>query len=85
MENNNEQRELTEEELSSIAGGSATPGVRCQHCGSFIQTTIQRILSNEGVFCPTCGLRNNFSKRKAEKALKIYAKVAEAQLKYDAD
>ncbi len=55
------------------------PGIRCPHCGNFIPTSIQQILFSGCLFCPTCGLKLNIDKRKSDKALKILAKVDEAQ------
>ena len=90
MENNKEPREITQEELDKIVGGyiptrprvqqqeQRTPGIRCPYCGSFIPTSIQQILFSHALFCPTCGLKLNIDKRKADKALKILEKVDEA-------
>lgn len=55
------------------------PGIPCPHCGNFIPTSIQQILFSNCLFCPTCGLKLNIDKRKSDKALKILAKVDEAQ------
>lgn len=55
------------------------PGIRCPHCGNFIPTSIQQILFSNCLFCPSCGLKLNIDKRKSDKALKILAKVDEAQ------
>ena len=55
------------------------PGIRCPHCGNFIPTSIQQILFSNCLFCPSCGLKLNIYKRKSDKALKILAKVDEAQ------
>ena len=55
------------------------PGISCPHCGNFIPTSIQQILHSGSLFCPTCGFRINIDKRKSDKALKILAKVDEAQ------
>ena len=55
------------------------PGIRCPHCGNLIPTSIQQILFSNCLFCPTCGLRLNIDKKKSDKALKILAKVDEAQ------
>ena len=88
--NNNEPREITQEELDEIVGGyiptrprmeqqqQRVPGIRCSQCGNFIPTSIQQILFSRTLFCPTCGLKLNIDKRKAEKALKILEKVDEA-------
>lgn len=88
--NNNEPREITQEELDEIVGGyiptrprmeqqqQRVPGIRCSQCGNFIPTSIQQILFSHTLFCPTCGLKLNIDKRKAEKALKILEKVDEA-------
>ena len=43
-----------------------------------IPTSIQQILYSNCLFCPTCGLKLNIDKRKAEYAQKILAKVDEA-------
>ena len=55
------------------------PGIQCPHCGNFIPTSIQQILFSNCLFCPSCGLKLNIDKRKSDKALKILAKVDEAQ------
>lgn len=55
------------------------PGIRCPHCGNFIPTSIQQILFSSCLFCPSCGLKLSIDKRKSDKALKILAKVDEAQ------
>ena len=55
------------------------PGINCPHCGNFIPTSIQQILYSGNLFCPTCGHKINIDKRKSDKALKILAKVDEAQ------
>jgi DNA-directed RNA polymerase subunit RPC12/RpoP len=55
------------------------PGIRCPKCGNFIPTSIQQILFSSCLFCPTCGFKLNIDKRKSDKALKILAKVDEAQ------
>ena len=55
------------------------PGIRCPHCGNFIPASIQQILFSGSLFCPTCGLRLNIDKTKSDKALKLLAKVDEAQ------
>lgn len=55
------------------------PGIPCPHCGNFIPTNIQQILFSSCLFCPTCGLKLNIDKRKSDKALKILAKIDEAQ------
>ena len=90
MENNKEPREITQEELDKIVGGyiptrprvqqqeQRMPGIRCPNCGNFIPTSIQQILFSHVLFCPTCGLKLNIDKRKADKALKILEKVDEA-------
>ena len=90
MENKNEPREITQEELDEIVGGyiptrprmeqqqQRVPGIRCPQCGNFIPTSIQQILFSQVLFCPTCGLKLNIDKRKSEKALKILEKVDEA-------
>lgn len=55
------------------------PGIPCPHCGNLIPTSIQQILFSSCLFCPTCGLKLNIDKRKSDKALKILAKIDEAQ------
>ena len=55
------------------------PGLRCPNCGNFIPTSIQQILFSSCLLCSTCGLGLNIDKRKSDKALKILAKVDEAQ------
>lgn len=55
------------------------PGIRCPHCGNLIPTSIQQILFSSCLFCPTCGLKLNIDKKKSDKALKILAKIDEAQ------
>lgn len=55
------------------------PSIHCPHCGNFIPTSIQQILFSNCLFCPTCGLKLNIDKRKSDKALKILAKIEEAQ------
>lgn len=91
MENNSEVIELSQEDLDRIVGGTIPtrprmqqqlqqmPGIQCPHCGNFIPTSIQQILYDSCLFCPTCGLKVNIDKKKADKALKILAKVDEAQ------
>jgi hypothetical protein len=89
-ENNNEQREMTQQELDEIVGGyipdqprtqetpQRMPGISCPMCGNFIPTSIKQILFSSVLFCPTCGLHLNIDKRKADKALELLAKVDEA-------
>ena len=89
-ENNNEQREMTQQELDKIVGGyipdqprthetpQRMPGISCPRCGDFIPTSIKQILFSKVLFCPTCGLHLNIDKRKAGKALELLAKVDEA-------
>lgn len=90
MENNIEPREMTQEELDMIVGGNipnqpqmqqqqSVPGIRCPNCSNMIPISIQQILYSKCLFCPTCGLKLNIDKRKAEYAQKILAKVDEAQ------
>ena len=90
MENNIEPREMTQEELDMIVGGNIpnrppmqqqqrVTGIPCPHCGNPIPTSIQQILYDNCLFCPTCGLKLNIGKNKSDKALKILAKVDEAQ------
>ncbi|SDG04699.1 hypothetical protein SAMN05216518_11855 [Bacteroidales bacterium KHT7] len=55
------------------------PGMPCPRCGSYIPTSIQQILFSNSLCCPLCGLRLNIDKTKSYKALKILAKVNEAQ------
>ena len=90
MENNNEQREMTQEELDEIVGGyipdrprmqpqlQRVPGIRCPYCGNLIPTSIQQILFSHCLFCPTCGLKLSIDKKKSDKALQILAKIDEA-------
>lgn len=95
IENNNEIREITQEELDKIVGGyipdrprmpqqlQKTPGIYCPHCGNLIPTSIQQILFSRVLFCPICGLKLNIDKKKSDKALKILAKVDEAMSRVD--
>jgi transcription elongation factor Elf1 len=55
------------------------PGIHCPHCGNFIPTSIQQILSSNCLFCPTCGLKLNIDKRKSDKAVEMLKKVNDAQ------
>ena len=89
-ENNNEQREITQQELDEIVGGyipnqprtqetpQHMPGMSCPNCGNFIPTSIEQILFSRLLFCPTCGMKISIDKKKADKALEILAKVDEA-------
>ncbi len=95
IENNNEQREMTQEELDEIVGGyipvrprmkeqlQRVPGIRCPICANNIPTSIQQILFAGALVCPTCGLRLSIDKKKSDKALKILAKVDEAAQRYE--
>lgn len=89
MENSSEPREMTQEELDMIVGGNIpnrpwmqqqqrVTGIPCPNCSNMIPTSIQQILYSNCLFCPTCGLKLNIDKRKAEYAQKILAKVDEA-------
>lgn len=55
------------------------PGIQCPRCGNLIPASIQQILFANNLLCPTCGLDKN----KSKKALKILAKVEEAQLRVE--
>lgn len=59
------------------------PGIQCPRCGNLIPASIQQVLFANNLLCPTCGLRLNIDKNKSEKALKILAKVEEAQLRVE--
>ena len=88
IENNNESREMTQDELDKIVGGyiptiprmqqHQTPGIPCPVCGNLIPISIHQLLFDRALFCPICGLKLNIDKKKSEKALKILAKVDEA-------
>ena len=82
MENNNGKRELTQEEMNMIAGGNneqQKTGLRCPGCGNPIPVTLEQIMKNKYVFCPTCGMRVSFDKRQTDIALEVLAKMEEQQ------
>ena len=86
-ENNNEPREMTQEELDKIVGGyvptrprmpqqlQTTSGIPCSICGNIIPVSVQHLLYERSLRCPTCGLSMFIDKKKADKALKILEKV----------
>ena len=59
--------------------GQRTPGIPCPNCRNLIPISIQQIINASVVFCPICGLKLDIDKRKSDKALKLLAKVDEAQ------
>lgn len=63
--------------------GQRIPGIQCPRCNNFIPTSIQQLLSASSLLCPTCGLKLSIDKNKSDRALKILAKVEEAQQKVD--
>ena len=80
MENKNEPREITQEELDKIVGGYLStqsritqqqhvPGIPCPSCNNLIPISIQQLLFYKSLFCPFCGLHMTVDKDRAEKAL----------------
>ena len=67
MKSNNDLKELTQEELDKIAGGTIPTrpktrtdrqyGIRCGYCSNMVPTSIQDILDGGALICPTCGLK----------------------------
>jgi len=56
-----------------------TRGIPCPICGQLIPISIQQLLSGGNLRCPICGLNLSVDKNKSDKALKMLAKVDEAQ------
>ena len=55
------------------------PGLGCPICGQLIPVSIKQLLFDKSLKCPCCGLVLSIDKNKSDKALKILAKVDEAQ------
>ena len=87
MENNNEPREITQDELDKIVGGYAhdqarmqqqrPAGIPCPCCNNLIPISVQQILLSHTLFCPFCGLRLSIDKQKSDRAQKVLAKIDE--------
>lgn len=86
MENKNEMREMTQEELDAVVGGlssesqssQGTGGLICTRCGSLIPVSIKQIVSSDFVCCQDCGLLLHISKSKSAQALEILKKMEDA-------
>lgn len=55
------------------------PGIQCPICSQLIPVSIHQLLFARSLHCPVCGLSLFIDKKKSDKALKILAKVDEAQ------
>lgn len=58
---NNRLKELTEEELKSVLGGSggSNKQLLCPACREPIGVTMEMIIKSKSLVCPKCGLRLN--------------------------
>lgn len=57
----------------------SVPGIQCPICSQLIPVSIRQLLFTRSLHCPVCGLSLFIDKKKSDKALKILAKVDEAQ------
>jgi predicted nucleic acid-binding Zn ribbon protein len=55
------------------------PSIQCPICSQLIPVSIHQLLFARSLHCPVCGLSLFIDKKKSDKALKILAKVDEAQ------
>lgn len=55
------------------------PSIQCPICSQLIPVSIRQLLFTRSLHCPVCGLSLFIDKKKSDKALKILAKVDEAQ------
>ena len=55
------------------------PGIQCPICSQLIPVSIHQLLFARSLHCPVCGLSLFIDNKKSDKALKILAKVDEAQ------
>lgn len=55
------------------------PGIACPVCSQLIPVSIQQLLFAKSLQCPICGLTLFIDQKKSDRALKILAKVDEAQ------
>ena len=55
------------------------PGIQYPICSQLIPVSIHQLLFARSLHCPVCGLSLFIDKKKSDKALKILAKVDEAQ------
>ncbi len=56
-----------------------TPGMKCPQCEQFIPTTIQELLTSEGLTCPYCGLHLTINRAESKRAMDILQDVQNAQ------
>lgn len=54
-------------------------GLGCPQCGTFIETTIYQLLTEQGLTCPGCHLRLNIDHTKSRPAFEALRKVQQAQ------
>ena len=92
MENNNEPREITQEELDKIVGGyvpaqsqlqqqQRTPGIPCPSCNNTIPVSIHQLLFDKSLFCPFCGLHLTIDKDKSDRAKIIIDRIDEEMIR----
>lgn len=54
-------------------------GLKCPQCGTFIETSIFQLLTEQGLTCPACRLRLNIDHIKSQPAMDALRKVQQAQ------
>ncbi len=54
-------------------------GLKCPQCGTFIETTVFQLLTEQGLICPGCHLRLNIDHTKSQPAFEALRKVQQAQ------
>ncbi len=84
MENKNNVKELTEEELDAIVGGAGRPKINasvqkpcypCPRCGTPITLSIRAFLVEKHATCSVCGFVLTTDKQSAEKALDALKRI----------
>ncbi|MCF0199119.1 MAG: hypothetical protein HUK02_07315 [Bacteroidaceae bacterium] len=56
-----------------------TPGMNCPQCNQFIPTTINELLTAQGLRCPYCGLQLTINRAESKRAMDILKDVQNAQ------
>lgn len=54
-------------------------GLKCPRCGTFIETSIFQLLTEQGLTCPACHLRLNIDHMKSQPAMDALRKVQQAK------
>lgn len=55
------------------------PGLKCPRCGSFIETSMEQIITGTPLFCPKCHLKLSIDMTKSREAIDALKKVKEAK------